>query len=176
MQSFKNEIDNFLNNITEASKSAAKDLLRIDDNTLAVVGLQSIKILTSAQKEMVELLVESPRTGAQLAKLTDKTPQFISKVMKTLIKYEIVNHIPAPFGPSKFYTLTANIIGKEEIGQMKEEAIPSELQTEIERRGVFGNLMSLSFREILDMIRELEESEKQKVLDFIIEYCQVEED
>jgi hypothetical protein len=58
---------------------------------------------------------------------------------------------------------------------VKEEALPKELKNEIESRGVFGNLMSLSFREILDMIRELDEKEKQKVLDFIIEYCQVEE-
>jgi len=57
---------------------------------------------------------------------------------------------------------------------MKDDAIPKELKKEIERRGVFGNLMSLSFREILDMIKELDESEKQKVLDFIMDYCQVE--
>ncbi|NHJ04232.1 MAG: hypothetical protein EAX90_05380 [Candidatus Heimdallarchaeota archaeon] len=176
MQSFQNEINNFLKNITEAKKSSSIDLLRIDDETLAVVGLQSIKILTEVQKEMVELLVDNPRTGAQLAKLTQKTPQFISKIMKTLMKYEIVDQIPAPFGPSKFYALKANVLGKDEIGKMKDEAIPTELKNEIERRGVFGNLMSLSFREILDMIRELEESEKQKVLDFIIEYCQVEEE
>lgn len=176
MQSFQNEINNFLKNITEAKKSSSIDLLRIDDETLAVVGLQSIKILTEVQKEMVELIVDNPRTGAQLAKLTQKTPQFISKIMKTLMKYEIVDQIPAPFGPSKFYALKANLLGKDEIGKMKDEAIPTELKNEIERRGVFGNLMSLSFREILDMIRELEESEKQKVLDFIIEYCQVEEE
>ena len=176
MQSFQNEINNFLKNITEAKKSSSIDLLKIDEDTIAVVGLHSIKILTDAQKEMVELLIDNPRTGAQLAKLTKKTPQFISKIMKTLTKYEIVEHIPAPFGPSKFYTLKANLMGKDEIGKMKSEAIPTELQNEIERRGVFGNLMSLSFREILDMIRELEENEKQKVLDFIIEYCQVEEE
>jgi len=176
LQSFQNEINNFLKNITEAKKSSSIDLLRIDDETLAVVGLQSIKILTEVQKEMVELLVDNPRTGAQLAKLTQKTPQFISKIMKTLMKYEIADQIPAPFGPSKFYALKANVLGKDEFGKMKDEAIPAELKNEIERRGVFGNLMSLSFREILDMIRELEESEKQKVLDFIIEYCQVEEE
>ncbi|NHJ31784.1 MAG: hypothetical protein FK732_02870 [Asgard group archaeon] len=175
MQSFENEINNFLKNITEARKKSSTELLRIDDDTVAAVGLQSIKILTEAQKEMVDLLIDNPRTGAQLAKLTHKTPQFISKIMKILIRYEIVDHIPAPFGPSKFYTLKANIIGKEEIGKMKKEALPIELQEEIERRGVFGNLMSLSFREILDMIRELDEKEKQKVLDFIIDYCQVEE-
>ncbi|MFW9921675.1 MAG: hypothetical protein ACFFDW_00100 [Candidatus Thorarchaeota archaeon] len=176
MQSFQNEIDNFLKSITEARKSSAIDLLKIDEDTLAVVGLQSIKVLTEAQKEMVMLLLDNPRTGAQLAKLTNKTPQFISKIMKSLIKFQIVEHIPAPFGPSKFYALKANIMGKDEIGKMKDAAIPFELQTEIERRGVFGNLMSLSFREILDMIRELDDNEKQKVLDFIIDYCQVEEE
>ena len=176
MQSFENEISDFLKNVTAARKSSKIDLVRINDDTLAVVGLRSIKILTETQKEMVELLIISPRTGAQLAKITQKTPQFISKIMKTLLKYKIVEHIPAPFGPSKFYTLTANILGKEELAKMKEESIPIELQTEIERRGVLGNLMSLSFKEILDMIKELDENEKQKVLDFIIEYCQVEED
>lgn len=176
MQSFQNEINNFLKNITEARKSSSIDLLRLDDATLAVVGLQSIKILTDTQKEMVELLIDNPRSGAQLAKLTEKTPQFISKIMKTLIKYQIVDHIPAPFGPSKFYTLKASILGKDEIGETKRKVLPSELKAEIERRGVFGNLMSLSFHEILDMIRELDESEKQKVLDFIIEYTQVGED
>ena len=174
MQSFQNEINNFLKSITEARKKSSIDLLKIDDDTVAVVGLQSIKILTEAQKEMVELLIDNPRTGAQLAKLTNKTPQFISKIMKILIRYQIVDHIPAPFGPSKFYTLKVNIIGKEEFGKVKEEALPKELQDEIENRGVFGNLMSLSFREILDMIKELDEKEKQKVLDFIIDYCQVE--
>ncbi len=174
MQSFQNEINNFLKNITEARKKSNIDLLRIDDDTVAVVGLQSIKILTEAQKEMVELLIDNPRTGAQLAKLTNKTPQFISKIMKILIRYQIIDHIPAPFGPSKFYTLKVNIIGKEEFGKVKEEALPKELQSEIESRGVFGNLMSLSFREILDMIKELDEKDKQKVLDFIIDYCQVE--
>jgi len=174
LQSFQNEIDKFLKNIKEAKKAANIDLLRIDEETIAVVGLQSIKVLTDSQKEMVELLIDNPRTGAQLAKLTKKTPQFISKVMKVLVKYEIAEHIPAPFGPSKFYTLTANVLGKEEVGQMKDDAIPKELKKEIERRGVFGNLMSLSFREILDMIKELDESEKQKVLDFIMDYCQVE--
>ncbi len=174
MQSFQNEIDKFLKNITEAKKTAHMDLLKIDENTIAVVGLQSIKILTDSQKEMVELLIDNPRTGAQLAKLTSKTPQFISKVMKVLVKYGIADHIPAPFGPSKFYTLTANVLGKTEIGQMKDAAIPKELKKEIEQRGVLGNLMSLSFREILDMIKELGEGEKQKVLDFIIDYCQVE--
>jgi hypothetical protein len=176
VQSFNNEIDKFQKRIAAARKSADIDLLKIDTDTIALVGLHSITILTESQKEMVELLIESPRTGAQLAKLTEKTPQYISKVMKPLIKYQIVKHIPAPFGPSKFYTLTANIIGKEEIGQMKDNSIPKELKPEIEKRGVLGNLMSLSFKEILDMIRELDESEKQKVLDFIIEYCQVEED
>jgi len=141
LQSFQNEINNFLKNITEARKSSSIDLLRLDADTLAVVGLQSIKILTDTQKEMVELLLDDPRSGAQLAKLTKKTPQFISKIMKTLIKYQIVDHIPAPFGPSKFYTLKANILGKTEIGEMKDKAIPSELKDEIERRGVFGNLM-----------------------------------
>jgi len=174
LQSFQNEINNFLKSITEARKKSSIDLLKIDDDTVAVVGLQSIKILTEAQKEMVELLIDNPRTGAQLAKLTNKTPQFISKIMKILIRYQIVDHIPAPFGPSKFYTLKVNIIGKEEFGKVKEEALPKELQDEIENRGVFGNLMSLSFREILDMIKELDEKEKQKVLDFIIDYCQVE--
>ncbi len=176
MQSFQNEINSFLKNITEARKSSSIDLLRLDDTTLAVVGLQSIKILTDTQKEMVELLLDNPRSGAQLAKLTKKTPQFISKIMKTLIKYQLVDHIPAPFGPSKFYTLKANILGTEKIGVMKGKTIPSELEEEIERRGVFGNLMSLSFHEILNMIRELDESEKQKVLDYIIEYTQVVED
>ncbi|MCE7744711.1 MAG: hypothetical protein GPJ52_06210 [Candidatus Heimdallarchaeota archaeon] len=173
MQSFENEINNFLKNITEAQKKSSTELLKIDEDTVAVVGLQSIKILTLAQKEMVELLIDNPRTGAQLAKLTHKTPQFISKIMKILIKYKIVDHIPAPFGPSKFYTLKVNIIGKEEISKVKEQVLPKELLSEIESRGVFGNLMSLSFREILDMIRELDEKEKQKVLDFIIDYCQV---
>jgi len=176
LQSFQNEINNFLKNITEARKSSSIDLLRLDDTTLAVVGLQSIKILTDTQKEMIELLIDNPRSGAQLAKLTEKSPQFISKIMKTLIKYQLVDHIPAPFGPSKFYTLKAKILGKDEIGVMKTKVIPSELKDEIERRGVFGNLMSLSFHEILDIIRELDESEKQKVLDFIIDYTQVEED
>ncbi|MGC9780147.1 MAG: hypothetical protein HZR80_12960 [Candidatus Heimdallarchaeota archaeon] len=174
MQSFQNEINNFLKSITEVRKKSTTDLLRIDENTIAMVGLQSIKVLTIAQKEMVELICDNPRTGAQLAKLTNKTPQFISKIMKTLVKYGIVDHIEAPFGPSKFYILKANLIGEEEIGKVKEEALPKELQGEIDRRGVFGNLMSLSFREILDMIKELNEKEKQKVLDFIIEYCQVE--
>ena len=149
-------------------------MLRIDKNTIAMVGLQSIKVLTEAQKEMVELIIDNPRTGAQLAKLTNKTPQFISKIMKILVKYGIVDHIEAPFGPSKFYILKANLIGEAEIGKVKEEALPKELQGEIDSRGVFGNLMSLSFREILGMIKELDEKEKQKVLDFIIEYCQVE--
>jgi len=174
LQSFQNEIDKFLKNIKEAKKAANIDLIKIDEDTMAVVGLQSIKVLTDSQKEMVVLLIDNPRTGAQLAKLTHKTPQFISKVMKVLVKYGIADHIPAPFGPSKFYTLTANVMGKKEIGQMKDDAIPKELKKEIEQRGVLGNLMSLSFREILDMIRELDESEKQKVLDFIMDYCQVE--
>ncbi|NHJ85051.1 MAG: hypothetical protein FK734_06285 [Asgard group archaeon] len=176
MQSFENEINNFLKNISKAKEESSIDLLKIDEDTIAVVGLNSIKILTEAQKEMIELIAENPRTGAQLAKLTSKTPQFISKIMKSLIKYQLVDHIPAPFGPSKFYALKANLIGIREISKMKDEALPKELKTEIESRGVFGNLMSLSFREILDMIRELDEKEKQKVLDFIIEYCQVEED
>ena len=173
MQSFQNEINSFLKNITEIKKKSTIDILRLDDNTLAMVGLNSIKILTEAQKEMVELLIENPRTGAQLAKLTNKTPQFISKIMKILIKYQIVEHIAAPFGPSKFYALKANIIDKEEINKMKEETLPQELKSEIDRRGVFGSLMSLSFREILDLIKELNDKDKQKVLDFIIEYCQV---
>lgn len=165
---------NFLKNISTAHKSSTIELLEIDENTLAVIDSQSIKILTETQKEMVEFLIESPRTGAQLAKLTEKSPQFISKIMKSLVKYKIVDHIPAPFGPSKFYTLKAHIVGKEDISLMKQDSIPDELQKEIEQRGVLGNLMSLSFKEILDMIRELDEADKQKILDFIIEYCQVE--
>ena len=136
MQSFHSEIDKFLKSIIDARKSSKIDLLRINENTLVIVSLHSIRILTETQKEMIDLLVDSPRTGAQLAKLTKKTPQFISKIMKTLVKYKIVDHIPAPFGPSKFYTLTANIIGKEELNMVKDKAIPNELQTEIERRGV----------------------------------------
>ncbi|MBD3191679.1 MAG: hypothetical protein GF308_13610 [Candidatus Heimdallarchaeota archaeon] len=176
MRTFENEMNDFLKNISKAHKTSTIDLLKIDENTLAVIGLKSIKILTETQKEMVELLIQSPRTGAQLAKLTEKSPQFISKIMKSLVKYQIVDHIPAPFGPSKFYALKANILGKEDVSLLNQKAIPEELQTEIEERGVLGNLMSLSFKEILDMIRDLDESDKQKVLDFIIEYCQVEEE
>jgi len=65
LQSFQNEIDKFLKNIKEAKKAANIDLLRIDDNTIAVVGLQSIKVLTDSQKEMVELLIDNPRTLLQ---------------------------------------------------------------------------------------------------------------
>jgi hypothetical protein len=57
---------------------------------------------------------------------------------------------------------------------VKSEAIPDQLQKQLEKRGEAGNLLSLTFKEILDMIRDLSESEKQKVLDFIITYCQVE--
>ncbi|MBN1330655.1 MAG: hypothetical protein JXA54_14370 [Candidatus Heimdallarchaeota archaeon] len=183
MHSFENKINDFLKNVTEARKKSGVDLLRLDDNTLALVSMQSIKILTETQKELVELLVDSPRTGADLARLTEdlpyltsKSPQFISKYMKELVKWGIVEHIEAPFGRSKFYVLKANIIGKDEISKVQSEAIPNVLLTAIEKRGVVGNLMSLSFKEILDLIRELDDKEKQKVLDFIIEYCQVEEE
>ncbi|MHA1212803.1 MAG: hypothetical protein ACTSSH_10110 [Candidatus Heimdallarchaeota archaeon] len=182
MHSFENKINDFLKNITEARKKSSVDLLRLDDNTLALVSTQSIKILTDTQQELIELLVDNPRTGADLARLstelphlTKKSPQFISKYMKDLVKWEIVDHIEAPFGRSKFYVLKANIIGKDEIDIIRNEAIPAELTSELEKRGVVGNLMSLSFKEILDLIRELDDNEKHKVLDFIIEYCQVEE-
>lgn len=175
MQSFKTEWENFLESIQKASKASEIDLLRIDDDTFAMVGLNSIEILTDSQRELIELIIDNPSTGAQLAKKVNKSPQFISKTMKPLKNCGIVDHIKAPFGPSKFYTLRANVLGKEEMGQMKEETIPSELKSEIESRGVLGNLMSLSFKEILDMIKELDENEKRKVLDFIMEYCQVEE-
>jgi len=38
LQSFQNEIDKFLKNIKEAKKAANIDLLRIDEETIAVVG------------------------------------------------------------------------------------------------------------------------------------------
>jgi hypothetical protein len=176
VQSYKSEIDNFLKKIKNAKKTNTINLFQIDDDTLAILELDSIKILTETQKEMIDQLIEEPRTGAQLARLTGKKPQFISRIMKKLVKYQIVDHINAPFGPSKFYILTADVYNSNEIEELKEKKIPNILQSQMEDRGVLGNLMSLSFKEILEMIKGLNENEKQKVLDFIIEYCQVEEE
>lgn len=181
MHSFENKINEFLKNVTDASKKYTADILKLNDDKYAFVSMHSIKVLTETQKELVELLVDGPRTGADLARLTKELPhltgksaQFISKYMHNLVEWGIVDHIEAPFGRSKFYVLKFDIISRDEINKVREEAIPSEIQSEIEKRGVVGNLMSLSFKEILDLIRELDDNEKQKVLDFIIGY--VEED
>ena len=181
MQSFENKINDFLKNVTAASKKFTADILKLNDDKYAFVSMHSIKVLTETQKELVELLVDGPRTGADIARLTkelphltSKSPQFISKYMNDLIAWGIVDHIEAPFGRSKFYVLKFDIITRDEINKVRNEAIPVEIHSEIEKRGVVGNLMSLTFKEILDLIRELDDNEKQKVLDFIIGY--VEED
>lgn len=181
MHSFENKINDFLKNVTEASKKYTADILKLNDDKYAFVSMHSIKVLTETQKELVELLIDGPRTGADLARLTkelphltSKSPQFISKYMNDLVKWGIVDHIQAPFGRSKFYVLKFDIISRDEINKVRKETIPTEIQSEIEKRGVVGNLMSLTFKEILDLIRELDVTEKEKVLDFIINYIEEE--
>jgi len=184
LQSFENKINAFLKTITKAKTRYPAEILKLNDDKYAFVSTHSIKILTETQKELVELLIDGPRTGADLARLTEelphltkKSPQFISKYMTDLIKWGIVEHIEAPFGRSKFYVLKFDIKSEEEIKKVHNQVIPASIKKEIEKRGEVGSLMSLSFKEILDLIRELKDTEKQKVLDFIIDYCQeVEED
>ncbi|NHJ39135.1 MAG: hypothetical protein FK731_03820 [Asgard group archaeon] len=182
----------FNKKIKTALDNSTVDLIKIDDETddykLAVVSKNRIEILTKTQRELIELLGTEPKTGAELSRLTGhkntkinphikpKSPQFISRYMDELEDWGIVAKIDAPFGHAKVYVLIAKIFDKDELKKVHSEAIPDQIKNEIKNRGIAGNLMSLSFKEILDMIRDLNESEKQKVLDFIIEYCQVEED
>lgn len=181
----------FNNKIKVAINNSTVDLIKIEDEhedyKLAVVSRSRIEILTKTQKELIEILGIEPKTGAELSRLTGhkditinphikpKSPQFISRYMDELVDWGIVAKIDAPFGHAKVYVLIAKVFDKDELKKVRSEAIPDPIKTEIENRGIAGNLMSLSFKEMLDMIRDLSESEKQKVLDFIIEYCQVEE-
>jgi hypothetical protein len=182
----------FNKKIRAAIENSTVDLLKIDDEKedykLAVVSKNRIEVLTKTQKELIELLGTEPKTGAELSRLTGhkdisinpqikpKSPQFISRYMDELEDWGIVAKIHAPFGHAKVYVLVAKIFDKNELTKVQTEAIPDQIRNELENRGIAGNLMSLSFKEILNMIRDLGESEKQKVLDFIIEYCQVEEE
>jgi hypothetical protein len=182
----------FNKKIKAAIENSTVDLLKIDDEKeeykLAVVSKNRIEVLTKTQKELIELLGTEPKTGAELSRLTGhkdisinpqikpKSPQFISRYMDELEDWGIVAKIDAPFGHAKVYVLTAKVFDKNELNKVQTEAIPDQIKNELENRGIAGNLMSLSFKEILNMIRDLGESEKQKVLDFIIEYCQVEEE
>jgi hypothetical protein len=182
----------FEKKISDAIAGSTVDIIKIKDEEdnydLAIVSKERIKVLTRTQKDLFELLLDGPKTGAELSALTGykdnnktnpnikpKSPQFISKYMGILEEYKIVAKIDAPFGHSKVYVITAEIFDKERIKELQEEAIPDQLQSHLKKRGEAGNLMSLTFKEILDMIRELSESEKQKVLDFIMKYIQVEE-
>ncbi|NHK31971.1 MAG: hypothetical protein FK730_11505 [Asgard group archaeon] len=182
----------FNKKIKAAIENSTVDLLKIadekEDYKLAVVSKNRIEVLTKTQKELIELLGTEPKTGAELSRLTGhkdltinpqikpKSPQFISRYMDELEDWGIVAKIDAPFGHAKVYVLIAKVFDKDELKKVQTEAIPDQIKSELVNRGIAGNLMSLSFKEILNMIRDLGESEKQKVLDFIIEYCQVEED
>ncbi|NHJ47114.1 MAG: hypothetical protein FK733_04930 [Asgard group archaeon] len=180
----------FEKKINDAIANSTVDIIKIKDENeydLAIVSKDRIKVLTRTQQDLFELLIDGPRTGAELSVLTGykddnktnphikpKSPQFISKYMGILEDYGIVAKIDAPFGHSKVYVITAEIFDKDRIKKVQSEAIPDQLQAQLVKRGEAGNLLSLTFKEILDMIRDLSESEKQKVLDFIIQYCQVE--